>query len=553
MRSLDRRLLGASRVARRHLVGAVVLGLATALALVAQAVLLARIVSRAFLEDASLADVEADLVALAAVAVLRALLAWGFEAAGQLGAARAISELRALLVGRVLGPQPPALEAETAGELATTAVQGVDALEAYFARYLPQLVLAALVPLVVLAWVVHVDLPAAAIMAATVPLIPVFMILVGRAAERRSRERFEALSRLGGQFLDVVRGLPTLRAYGRAAAAGETLARAGERYRRETMATLRVAFVSALVLELAAMLATAMVAVVLGVRLARGGVGLEEALTVLVLAPELYQPLRQLGAQFHAAAEGLAPAARIFELVDTQAPLTLSARPARPPDLAQASIRLERVSYEYPARPGLVLEEVDLAVAPGECVALVGPSGAGKSTVLTLLLRFADPTGGRVAAGGVDLRDLEPACWREQVAWLPQRPHLFAGTVAENVMLGGADVARVWAALDAAGAEFVAELPEGISTRIGEGGRPLSAGQARRIGLARALARDAQLLLLDEPTAHLDELTARDVSDAILRLVRGRTCVVVTHDLALARRAGRVVELAAPSALGAAA
>jgi ABC-type transport system involved in cytochrome bd biosynthesis fused ATPase/permease subunit len=297
-----------------------------------------------------------------------------------------------------------------------------------------------------------------------------------------------------------------------------------------------------------------MVAVVLGVRLAHGGLAFVDALTVLLLAPELYLPLRQLGTQYHSAAEGCAAVGRIFDIVD--APAAVAApRVVRPvPDVARTTIRFDEVSFAYRDRAGTVLERLDLQLRPGELAALVGPSGAGKSTVAALLLRFVDPTAGRIVIGGANLRELDPEAWRERIAWVPQRPHLFAGTVAENVRLGAAHAsdAAVADALAAARAEFVETLPDGVETRIGEGGRQLSAGEGRRIALARAFLRGAPLVILDEPTAHLDPHSAVAVMAAVERLTAGRTTLMIVHDPILARRADRVVELGATRRLAAA-
>jgi len=546
MGPLHRRLLRTSRAARWQLAGAVALGIATAAAVIAQALLLARVVAGVFIDGESLADVRGPLVALAAVAVARGALAWGYEMSGHLGAARVTSAMRVGLVEHALRARPAALEGARSGELATAAVQGVDALEAYFGRYVPQLALSALVPVAILAWVLPLDGTSAAIMAVTLPLIPLFMVLVGRAAQASARGRLGALQALGGRFLDVVRGLPTLRAHGRAEAQSEALARAGDRFRRETMATLRVAFLSALVLELAATLGVALVAVTVGVRLAGGGMELQAGLAVLVLAPELYAPLRQLGAQFHASADGLAAAERVHEVLDEPPLVRVRAAPRDLPDPARAPVRLEGVGLAYRGRTAPALRGVDLELRPGERVALVGASGSGKSTLLALLARLADPTAGRIAVGGVDLRDGDPAAWRRRIAWLPQRPLLAAGSVADNVRIGdpGASDARVRAALRDAGAgALVAGLPDALETRVGDGGVPLSAGEAQRVALARAFLRDAPLVLLDEPTASLDPEGAELVWDAIERLCAGRTAVVAVHRLALARRADRAVVL----------
>ncbi|MGD9694443.1 MAG: thiol reductant ABC exporter subunit CydD [Thermoleophilia bacterium] len=561
MHALHRRLLCDSRAARWHLVAAVALGGATAATVVAQALLLARVVAGVFIEGQSLGDVRVPLVALAAVSALRGALAWGYELAGHLGASRAISAMRVGLVRHVLGARPAAPPGSRSGELAAAAVNGIDALDAYFGRYVPQVFLSAIVPLAVLAVVMPLDGTSAVIMAVTLPVIPVFMILVGKAAQVSARSRLDALQALSGRFLDVVRGLPALRAHGRAEAQSQALESTGDRFRRETMSTLRVAFLSALILELAAALGVALVAVAVGIRLAGGGMELQAGLAVLILAPELYAPLRQLGGQFHASADGMAAAERVHEVLDRPALLERAADPVALPDPAWAPLRLEGVRFRYPARDVPVLEGVDLGVAPGERVALVGPSGAGKSTLLALLMRLADPEGGRVTVGGVDLRDGDPQAWRRRVAWVPQRPGLVAGTVADNVRMAdrGASDARVREALAAAGAgRLVASLPRGIDTAVGEGGRALSAGEAQRVALARAFLRDAPLVLLDEPTAALDPATAAEVAEAIERLCRGRTAVMAVHRLDLARRAdrvvvlegGRVVEVGPPEMLG---
>ncbi len=544
--AVRRRLVRASRTARAHLVASVALGAGAAALVIAQAVLLARVITRVFVDGAPLAAVEGSLAALVAVSLGRGLVAFGFEAIGRVGAARVMGELRGRLVRHLLLARPGGLAAERRGELAAAAVQGVDALESYFARYLPQAVLAVIVPLAILAWVVPLDWAAAAILLVTVPLIPIFMVLIGRLAERSTRARWQALARLSAHLLDVVEGLATLRAFGRAERQAETIAAASDAYRRETMATLRVAFLSALVLELLAMLGVALVAATIGVQLVDGALGLEAGLTVLILAPELYLPLRNLGAQFHASADGLAAAERIFAVLDEPATVRVPARPVPAPDPADAVVRLEQVAFAHRGRGEPVLDGAALALRPGETVALVGRSGTGKTTLAALLLRLADPDRGRVSCGGVDLAAVDPAAWRRRVAWVPQRPTLFAGTVAENVRLAAPDAgdAAVEGALRAAEAwDVVADLPDGLATRVGDGGRVLSAGQAQRVALARAFARDAPLVVLDEPTANLDPGTAERVEAAIARLARGRTALWIAHRPALAARADRVVTL----------
>jgi ATP-binding cassette subfamily C protein CydD len=313
------------------------------------------------------------------------------------------------------------------------------------------------------------------------------------------------------------------------------------------MGTLRIAFLSALVLELAATLGVAIVAVEIGIRLDHGSMGLAPALTILVLAPELYVPLRSAAAQFHASADGVAAADHILGAVEAEAPIAAPAR-GEPLDPRDVPVRLERVSFAYPGRAGPVLDEVSLVLAPGERVALVGPSGAGKSTIARLLLGFDPPGGGRLLAGADDLADLDADAWRRRIGWVPQRPHLPAGTIADAIRLGApaAPIAEIADAARRAGAEtFIAALPDGYATRIGDGGTGISAGQARRIALARALLRDASLLILDEPTTSLDAESAGVVADALERLPHGPTMLVITHDREFARRiADRIVDIA---------
>jgi thiol reductant ABC exporter CydD subunit len=546
VRGVGRRLARSSRAARRHLAVTVALGAASTALIVAQATLLASVITRVFLDGAALGDVSGGLIWLAVVAGGRGLVAAGFETAGRIGASRVMAELRERLAVKLLRERPGGLADERSGELATLAVQGMDAIEAYFARYLPQLALAALAPPAILAWVLPRDWQAAAILAVTFPLIPVFMVLVGGLAQRRARTRWRTLSALSARFLDVVTGLETLRAFGRAQAQEDAIVASSDRYRRETMATLRIGFLSALVLELVAMLGTALVAVTVGVQLANGHLGLEAGLTVLLLAPELYAPLRQLGAQFHASADGLAAAERILAVLDLPATVTTPAHPLPAPDPRTAPVALEGVSFSHPGSARPVLEDVWLRLEPGETVALVGPSGAGKTTLVSLLLRLADPDAGRVACGGVDLCEVDPREWRRCVAWIPQRPTIFAASVADNIRLAepGADERRVREAARASGVlELVEGLRGGLTARIGEGGRRLSAGQAQRVALARAFLRDAPLVVLDEPTAHLDAEGAEFVDEALERLLLDRTALLVVHRPALAGRAHRIVEM----------
>lgn len=546
MKPIDPRLLRYARATRFFLVAVVILGLLGAGLVVGQAMLVAEIVVGAFQKGHSVGDVGTPLVLLATVAVGRGLVSWLTELAAHRASAAVKSELRGRLLERAGALGPGWLGGQRTGSLISLATRGVDALDDYFSRYLPQLGLAVVVPVAVLARIVTEDWVSAAIIVVTLPLIPVFMILIGWATQNRMDRQWRLLSRLSGHFLDVVAGLPTLKVFGRAKAQADSIRRITGEYRQATMRTLRIAFLSSFALELLATISVALVAVTIGMRLVHGEMELYDGLVVLVLAPEAYLPLRQVGAQYHAAAEGLSAAEEIFEVLETPVPEAgTGAAPA-------GVLSVEGVTVRYPGRSSDAVSGASFAVAPGETLALVGPSGAGKSTLLNVVLGFVRPVEGRVCVGGVDLADVSPERWRERIAWVPQRPHLFAGTIAENVRLArpDADDAQVRGALREAGAlEFVDALPDGAQSVLGEDGAGLSAGQRQRLALARAFLADRPVVLLDEPTAALDGGTEAEVVDAVRRLTVGRTVLLVVHRPALLAVADRVVRVAGAVAL----
>ena len=540
MKPVDPRLLRHARATRTFLAATVVLGAADALLLLAQATLIAGIVT-AFAPalgvgpDGPAPPVTLEpFLQLAAVALGRGLVAWLTRLAAHRSSAAVMSQLRTRLLAHATATR---LDTLRTGELTTLATRGVAALDDYFARYLPQLALAVVVPGAVLLRTVTADWVSAAIIAATLPLVPLFMALIGWATQAHTDRQWRLLTRLSGHFLDVVAGLPTLKVFGRARAQAAAIRAVTGDYRRATLRTLRIAFLSSFALELLATLSVALVAVSVGLRLVHGELDLYTALLVLVLAPEAYLPLRRVGAHYHAAAEGLSAADDVFAVLDT---------PTRPhgttpaPDARTAVIEADRLTVHHPGRARAALPEVSFRLRPGETLAVTGPSGAGKSTLLHTLLGLTAPTSGSLRVGGVDLAALDPADWHRQCAWLPQRPHLCAGTVADNVRLARPDAsdAAVRAALRAAGA---ADLDP--DRRLGEGGSGLSAGQRQRVGLARVLLADRPVLLLDEPTAALDGDTEHTVLATLRRLAADRTVVLVTHRPALLALADRVLHL----------
>ncbi|AWI29894.1 thiol reductant ABC exporter subunit CydD [Streptomyces tirandamycinicus] len=548
MKPVDPRLLRYARATRLFLAAVVALGLAGAALVVAQAMLIADVVVGAFQRGLDTDGLLTPLVLLAAVAVGRGLVTWLTELAAHRASAAVKSELRQRLLEQAAGLGPGWLSGQRSGSLAALATRGVDALDDYFARYLPQLGLAVVVPVAVLARIVTEDWVSAAVIVVTLPLIPIFMVLIGWATEARMNRQWTLLSRLSGHFLDVVAGLPTLKVFGRAKAQAEAIRKITSEYRRATLKTLRIAFLSSFALELLSTLSVALVAVGIGMRLVHGDLDLHTGLVVLILAPEAYLPLRQVGAQYHAAAEGLAAAEEIFRVLETP---VRAAGTAPVPAARGVRLELDSVTVRHEGRAVPSLDAASLTVEHGETVALVGPSGAGKSTLLDVVLGFVAPDEGTVrvgapGAGLVDLDSVDRAAWHRQIAWVPQRPYLFAGTIAENVRLArrDADDAEVLAALREAGAEdFITALPQGVDTVLGEDGAGLSAGQRQRIALARAFLADRPLLLLDEPTAALDGETEAGIVDAVRRLARGRTVLLVVHRPALLSVADRVVEL----------
>jgi ATP-binding cassette subfamily C protein CydD len=561
---VDPRLLRYARAARGYLIFTIVLGVAVTALVLAQAGLLAHVLATAA-RGTGVAALGPALVILLAVVAARAVAAGAGETVALRAAAAVKAQLRGRLTEHTIRLGPTWLGGQRAGEITTLATKGLDALDPYFARYLPQLVLAALVPLAVLARVAAADWVSAVVIAVTLPLIPVFAVLVGLHTRARTQRQWRLLATLGGHFLDVVEGLPTLKLFGRAKAQTAVIREVCEAHRGATMATLRVAFLSALVLELAAALTTALVAVEVGLRLLYGHLGYQTALLVLLLTPEAYLPLRAVGAQFHASVEGATAAARACDILATPLPAAgATARPRRRPaaraqvSLRTAAITLNGIRLTYPGRDAPALSGVSLAIRPGERVRVTGPSGSGKSTLLAVLLRFADPDVGTIEAGGIPLADLDPAAWRAQIAWVPQRPHLFTGTVAGNIALGQPTATR--AAIERAAAlagatGFIEALPGGLDAELGERAGQLSAGQRQRIALARAFLRDAPLFLLDEPTAHLDPITAAEILQVIETQLPDRTVVLVTHgpgwpgsvaDQEIALDAGRPVAAVAP-------
>lgn len=536
---IDPRLLRRARATRGYLVAGVAVGSATAILTLGQAWLLSRSVSDIF-ATGGLSTLGWAVGGLAAVFGLKALLSWLNEWLAQRASAAVKSQLRRdIMAARIERP----LESTASGGLVTLITQGLDGLDGYFSKYLPQLLLAVTVPLIVGVAILTSDLLSAVILAITLPLIPLFMAMVGWMTESITRRRWAVQTRLANHFADLVAGLPTLQVFGRAKAQARGLQESEARHRSETMRTLRVSFLSALVLELLATLSVALIAVTIGFRVVYGQVDLTTALFVLILAPEAYLPVRQVGVHYHDAADGLAAVESAFALIDPAEPAAAPVEPVGstvPPVDGAALLNVLEVTHTYPGGTSPALAPVSFDVRPGEVVALAGPSGAGKTTLLNAVMGFLVPTGGDLSSGGEPLGRL--AHWREHVAYVGQEPGLLSGTVADNVRLGfpHASDAAVADALRRAGA---ADLP--VDQPVGDDAEGVSAGERRRIAVARALLRvtlgRAKLLVLDEPTAGLDA----DTEAGLLHTLRGLgvAALVVSHRPAVLAEADRVVRI----------
>ncbi len=526
----------------------------SALAIVVQAVALATVVERSLLHHETLSRVAPALVLVGVAVLVRAALALTGELSAQGAADRVVTRLRAELLGHALALGPGWLAGERPGELSLTATRGLRSLHTYFARYLPQAASAALIPALLLVWVGSQDWLAFVVVIALVLAVPVTMMFFGREAAKRSQRQWRRLGSLGARFLQLVEGLPTLRAFGREGQGRREVEAATEGVRSATMRTLRTAFLSALAMDMLAGFGVGLVAMVLGLRLLWGELDLQTAMAVLLVAPEIFIPLRRAGAEFHASAEGQAAAARVLEVLAVPLP-GAGDRPAGAPattgaqlgvPAAAPALHVEGLRVTYAHREGPALDGFALDLAPGTRVALTGGSGAGKSTALAALLRFCEPVAGSMALDGVPSTELSPAQWRASFSWLPQRPHLFTASMADNLRLGAPDVPDedLLRVLQAVGlSELMAVLPLGLATQLGHDGLTLSAGERQRVALARALLRPAPIVLLDEPTASLDGPTVARIAPAIEPWLGQRTVVVAAHEAALLPSFDRVVAL----------
>ena len=510
----------------------IVLGLLGAIATIAQMTLLSQIVNAVFLSHRVLTQALLPLMLLMGAILARASLLWGREVTAQHAAMRVKSYLRERVFVHLLQLGPVWSAGERTGELTALLNEGIERLDAYVARYLPQLVLSVLVPFIIITVILPVDWFSAVLLLCTGPVIPLLMALVGSNTRRRTSAQWATLSLMSAYFLDVMQGLTTLKMFGRSQEQEARIARISDRFRDKTLQVLRYAFLSGAVLEFMTMSAIGVIATTLGVRLINHSIGFDKAFLILLLTPEFYRPLQELGAQRHTAMEGEASAQRLFEILETPLPTRPEPAVSEPVPPGPITIDINDLSYTYPDQAKPALERINLRLAANTCTALVGRSGAGKSTLVNLLMRFMDGACGTISANGVPITQLSPERWREYVALVPQRPYLFYGTVRENIRMASPEAsdAEIMQAAELAGvSDFLDELPRGLDTQVGEQGMQLSAGQAQRVAIARAILKNAPVLILDEPTSSLDPDSEAHIRRSLTTLMRERTVLIIAH------------------------
>lgn len=548
---MHRRLLTLARDSRIAFFITVLSGLLAGLLTIGQSYLLSAAINDVFLQKQTLLQVSQWMQWLLAVIAARGLLTWLNEIAANAAAVRVKTDLRERLFAHILALGPAFSRGERTGELTTAAVEGIEALDAYFSQYLPQLLISALVPFSILILVFPLDPLSGIVLLLTAPLIPFFMYMIGKGAEVVTKRQYETLSRLSAHFFDSLQGLTTLKIFGQSKAQAKNIAQVSDQYRDTTLKVLQVTFLSAFALELLATISTAIIAVEVGLRLLYGQMQFREALFLLILAPEFYLPLRMLGLRFHAGMAGTSAARRIFQILDTKTENreqrienSSSASRLPTPGFKISNIELSNIAFIYPGESAPALENISLTINAGQHIALVGKTGAGKSTLVNLLLGFIQPTRGQIIfnrESRITNHEL-----RNSIAWVPQRPHLFHDTIAANIRLGKPDASGEEAASAARAAHldtFIESLPEKYDTVIGEGGARLSSGQAQRLALARAFLKDAPILILDEPTSSLDPETESLLEESTRRIMQGRTVITIAHRLNTVFNADQIVVL----------
>lgn len=532
---------------RTFLMIGLVMGVVQSMCIIIQAISLAKIITGLFFDHKDLSEFSNTLWLLISAIVIRALVTWVVDVSAQRASAQVKSELRTTTFKKALELGPMWMNSTKAVETTTLLTRGIDALDVYFSKYLPSLLLASIAPIILGVVVATQDLLSALIILLTIPLIPFFMILIGKLTSDRVKKQWSSLSQLSQHFADLISGLPTLRIFGQSKNQRQALISNGKKYQDSTMSVLRISFLSALVLELIATLSVALIAVSIGLRLITGSIGLEAGLIILILAPDIYLPIRQVGMNFHAAADGLEAASRIFEILEAESNEDSNGTITECD--WSSPIRFTDAAIGYSIDGAHVVRGVNLTCSPATITALVGPSGSGKSTILNSLLKFLPLQVGTLTIGDIDIAQVDAQALRRNITYLPQRPWVPAGTLENAVKVGQPSASReeIVHACSAAGLTIDgsdSSLAHGIDTVISAGGDGISAGQLRRIGIARTLLSNAQIVIMDEPTAALDAQTENLVISTLQKLRdAGKTVIVVAHRSSVIAIADQAVDL----------
>ena len=543
--NLDRRLLQLIRQYPWPFGLSVLLGTIGGGLLIAQAFLLSRLIDAIFLKHSSLNGILSLLTMFAAVSILRAVAHWSSQEQANKGSLKIKQQLHEQLLNKIADLGPTYTFSTQSGALAAKIIKGVESLDPYFTHFIPQVFLSVLLPLSILAVVFPTDMITGLILLLTAPLIPVFMILIGKAAQNATEKQWETLSRMSGSFLDVLQGMTTLKLFGRSRARVRKISEISEAFRHATMKVLKVAFLSSLALELVGTISTAIIAVEIGLRLLEGSIAFASAFFLLLLTPDFYLPLRQLGTKFHAGMEGVSAANDIFSLLESKSPQeTPAPYPRSKPAVSLQHIRFENVRFSYAGDQRFALQNISCDIEPGKLTAVIGPSGSGKTTFINLLLRFIEPQEGSIMYGSTELGMLDRKEWRKLISWIPQHPYLFNATLRENILLADPNTSEetVAEAVEISRLDpLVRFLPQGLDTPVGEGGAKISGGEAQRISFARAFIKKAPILILDEPTSHTDPILEKELIETMNTLVAGKTTILIAHRLSTVKNADRIL------------
>ncbi len=543
--NIDRRLFQLLKEEGRPFIVSIISGILAAGMLVAQAYYLSQVIDSAFIQKSGMERLLLPLSLFALFSTLRMAFNWFSHTEANRGTLIIREKVFTRLTSTVGALGPSYAKSVQSGRLSTTLLKGVEALDAYYSQYIPQIFFALFTPLLIAGIILPHDLISGGILLGTAPLIPLFMILIGKSASTMTEKQWKTMSRMSGFFLDMLQGLPTLKLFAQSKRQHDAIEESGESFRHATMRVLKVAFLSSLTLELVGTIGTAIIAVGIGLRLMAGQLTFQHALFVLILTPDFYLPLRQLGTKFHAGMEGVSASKEIFAILDQSLPAPVQqAIFAVQESAGKRPILLTDVSYTYPGGSRPALEGINASIPAGKTTAIIGPSGAGKSTLINLLLRFQEPGEGRITIDGNPIHAIPLEEWHRQISWVPQHPYLFNATLGENIRLAKPDASaeEMELALKKTGlTTFVSTLPDGLGTMIGEEGARLSGGEAQRVALARAFLKNAPLLVLDEPTSHTDPELEAALRSSILELMRGRTTIIIAHRLETIRSAERII------------